>query len=185
MRRIIVYLSLAGALAAAPLAAQDSTPTPKAPDSTHTDSAPPPPTPEQQHWMQGLRTAARGIGQIKSGIEGVQRARGSASTVQIKRAGKLLAGYCGTARGFMRTGVAKMSSTAYPVGDNRSIAKQVVTQIDSVIRESTTCEQQAARDPNGSVDRLALILQSYETAIAAWRAMAGLPPIPPTRPPTR
>jgi len=139
MRRIIVYVSLAGALAAAPLAAQDSTPTPKAPDSTHTDSAPPPPTPEQQHWMQGLRTAARGIGQIKSGIEGVQRARGSASTVQIKRAGKLLAGYCGTARGFMRTGVAKMSSTAYPVGDNRSIAKQVVTQIDSVIRESTTC----------------------------------------------
>ena len=61
MRRIVVLLSVAGALAAAPLAAQDSTPTPKPPDSKHADSAPPPPTPEQLRWMQGLRTAARGI----------------------------------------------------------------------------------------------------------------------------
>jgi hypothetical protein len=85
----------------------------------------------------------------------------------------------------MRSGVAKMSATAYPAGDNRSIAKQVVTQIDSVIRESATCEQQAARDPGGSVDRLTPILHSYETAIVAWRAMAGLPALPPTRAPTR
>ncbi|HWZ27659.1 MAG TPA: hypothetical protein VNX15_03805 [Gemmatimonadales bacterium] len=184
MRRILVLLSVTGALATVPLAAQDSTPTPRPPDSTHTDSTPPP-TPEQQRWMQGLRTAARGIGQIKSGIEGVQRVQGSTSATQIKKAGKLLAGYCGTARGFMRTGVARMSATAYTVGDNRTIARQVVTQIDSVIRESTTCEQQAAHDAKGSVDRLVPILRSYETAIAAWRAMVGLPPLPPTRPPTR
>jgi hypothetical protein len=183
MRRMVVLLSVAGALAAAPLAAQDSTPTPtpKPPDSTHADSTPPPPTPEQQHWMQGLRTAARGIGQIKSGIEGVQRAQGT----QTRRAGKLLAGYCGTARGFMRTGVARMSATAYPAGDNRTIAKKVVTQIDSVIRESTTCEQQAAHDPKGSVDRLTTIIGSYEAAIAAWRAMMGFPLVAPTRPPAR
>jgi len=183
MRRIVVLLSLAGTLAAAPMAAQDSTPAPKPPDSTHADSVPPPPppTPEQQKWMQGLRTAARGIGQIKSGIEGVQHSQG----VHAGKAGKLLAGYCGTARGFMRSGVARMSATAYPVGDSRTIAKQVVTQIDSVIRESTTCEQQAVRDPQGSIDRLTAIIRSYETAIAAWRAMVGLPPITPTRPPTR
>jgi hypothetical protein len=181
MRRMVVLLSVAGALAAAPLSAQDSTPAPKPPDSTRVDSAPPPPTPEQQKWMQGLRTAARGIGQIKSGIENVQRAQG----VHATKAGKLLAGYCGTARGFMRTGVARMPSTAYPAGDSRTIAKQVVIQIDSVIRESTTCEQQAARDPNGSVDRLVAIMRGYETAIAAWRAMVGLPPLAPTRPPAR
>src|SRR4029077_6773031 len=117
MRRIVVLLSVVGALAAAPLAAQDSTPAPKPPDSTHVDSAPPPPTPEQQRWMQGLRTAARGIGQIKSGIEGVQHSQG----VHAGKAGKLLAGYCGTARGFMRSGVARMSATAYPIGDSRTI----------------------------------------------------------------
>ena len=179
MRRIAVLLSLLGVLGGVPLTAQDSTPKP--PDSTHVDSAPPPPTPEQAKWMQGLRTAARGIGQIKSGIERVQRAQGSADPAQLHSAGKLLAGYCGTARGFMRTGVTRMSATAY-VGDGRTIAKQVVTQIDSVIRESVNCEQLAARDPKTSVDRMVPTIRSYEAAIGAWRAMVGLPPIPPTRP---
>ena len=178
MRRIALLLGVTGVLAVMPLAAQDSTPKP--PDSTHTDSAPPPPTPEQEHWMQGLRTAARGIGQIKSGIERVQRAAAE-NQVQLRRAGKLLAGYCGTARGFMRSGVAHMSSTAYPEGDNRKIARQVVIQIDSVIKESAACEGGAMHDPKGSADHLVPIIRSYETAIAAWRAMVGLPPIP-TRP---
>jgi len=175
MRRLVVLLSVAGVCAAAPLAAQDSTPAPKPVDSTHTDSTPPPPTPEQQKWMQGLRTAARGIGQIKSGIENVQRA--GTSAVQLKHAGKLLAGFCGTGRGFMRAGVAKMPSAAYE-GDNRKIARQVVIQIDSVARETNTCEAQAARDPKTSVEHLLPFLQSYEAAIAAWRNMVGLPPLP-------
>ena len=181
MRRIAVLLSLLGVLGGVPLTAQDSTPKP--PDSTHVDSAPPPPTPEQAKWMQGLRTAARGIGQIKSGIERVQRARGG-DPARLLDAGKLLAGYCGTARGFLRTGVARMPSTAY-TGDGKAIARQVVTQIDSVIRESVTCEQQAGRDPATSVDRLAPILRSYETAIAAWRAMMGLPATPPPKSPNQ
>ena len=175
MRRLVVLLSVTGALAALPLVAQDTTPAPKPPDSTHHDSVPPP-TAEQLKWMDGLRTAARGIGQIKSGIENVQRAGTNPS--QLKRAGKLLAGFCGTGRGFMHTGVARMSSTAYPVGDNRKIAKQVVIQIDSVARETTTCEQTAARDPKTSVEHLTLLLQSYEVSIGAWRAMVGLPPLP-------
>lgn len=175
MRRFVVLLSVAACLAAAPLAAQDSTPAPKPADSTHADSAPPPPTPEQQKWMQGLRTAARGIGQIKSGIEGVTRA--GTSPTQLKRAGKLLAGFCGTGRGFMRTGIAKMPNSAYE-GDNRKIARQVVTQIDSVAKATNACEQQAARDPKTSVDHLMPLIQSYEAAIAAWRSMVGLPPLP-------
>jgi hypothetical protein len=126
--------------------------------------------------MQGLRTAARGIGQLKSGMEGVQRA--GTSPTRLKRAGKLLAGYCGTGRGFMRQGVIKMSSTAYAEGDNRKIAKQVVIQIDSISRETTSCEQQAARDPKTSVQHLTAFLESYEAAVASWRAMVGLPPIP-------
>lgn len=175
MRRLVVLLSVAGCLAAASLAAQDSTPAPKPADSTHVDSAPPPPTPEQQKWMQGLRTAARGIGQIKSGIDGVTRA--GTSTTQLKRAGKLLAGFCGTSRGFMRTGVARMPASAYE-GDNRKIARQVVIQIDSVAKETNACEQLAARDPKTSVEHLMPLIQSYEAAIGAWRTMVGLPPIP-------
>lgn len=175
MRRLVVVLSMAGTLVAASLAAQDTTPAPKPPDSTHHDSVPPP-TPEQIKWMEGLRTAARGIGQLKSGIENVQRA--GASPTQLRRAGKLLAGFCGTGRGFMRTGVARMSSTAYPTGDNRKIARQVVIQIDSVARETTTCEQIAGKDPKTSVQHLTPLLMSYEASIAAWRAMIGLPPIP-------
>ena len=174
MRRIAWLLGVTGLLAVVPLAAQDSIP--KAPDSTHTDSAPPPPTPEQQRWMQGLRTAARGIGQLKSGIERVQRAAGSAT--QLERAGKLLAGYCGTGRGFMRSGVVHMSSTAYPEGDNRKIARQVVIQIDSVIKQSIACEARGRHDPTGTVDLLVPVIRSYETAIAAWRGMIGVPPIP-------
>lgn len=179
MRRILVLTTVAATLGLLPLAAQDSTPKP--PDSTHVDSAPPPPTPEQSKWMQGLRTAARGIGQIKSGIERVQRAH---STLELHSAGKLLAGWCGTGRGFMRTGIAKMPATAYPEPDNRKIARQVVIQIDSVIRESTTCETGALKDPKAAVDRLTTILRGYEGAIAAWRAMVGLPALPPTRPTT-
>ena len=174
MRRLVVLLSVAGAIVAAPLAAQDSTPAPKPADSTHADSTPPPPTPEQQKWMQGLRTAARGIGQIKSGIESVQRA--GTSTKELRHAGKLLAGFCGTGRGFMRAGVAKMPSAAYE-GDNRKIARQVVIQIDSVARATNTCEAQAARDPKTSVEHLMPFLQSYEAAVAAWRSMIGLPPL--------
>ena len=104
MRRLVVLLSVTGSLVANPLAAQDTTPTPKPPDSTHHDSVPPP-TADQLKWMEGLRTAARGIGQLKSGIETVQRA--GTSPTQLKRAGKLLAGFCGTGRGFMHTGVAR------------------------------------------------------------------------------
>jgi len=181
MRRTVVLLTVVGALGAVPLVAQDSTPKP--PDSTHVDSTPPPPTPEQEQWMQGLRTAARGIGQIKSGIERVQRAQGG-DPARLRDAGRLLAGYCGTARGFMRNGIARMSNTAYE-GDHRPIAHQVVVQIDSVIRESVTCEQQASHDPGTSVDRLANVLKSYEAAIAAWRAMVGLPAIPPPRQPNQ
>lgn len=174
MRRIAWLLGVTGVLAIVPLAAQDSTPKP--PDSTHADSAPPPPTPEQERWMQGLRTAARGIGQLKSGIERVQRAAGSKT--QLQRAGKLLAGYCGTGRGFMRSGVAHMNSTAYPEGDNRKIARQVVIQIDSVIRQSLACEERGRLDPSGTVDLLVPVIRSYEAAVVAWRGMIGLPPIP-------
>jgi len=181
MRRTVLLLIVFGTLGAVPLVAQDSTSKP--PDSTHVDSAPPPPTPEQEQWMQGLRTAARGIGQIKSGIERVQRAQGG-DPARLHDAGRLLSGYCGTARGFMRNGIGRMSSTAY-VGDSRPIARQVVIQIDSVIRESVTCEEQATRDPGASVDRLVPVLRSYEAAIAAWRAMVGLPAAPPPRQPSQ
>lgn len=179
MRRILVLTMVTATLGIVPLAAQDSTPKP--PDSTHVDSVPvpPPPTPEQTKWMQGLRTAARGIGQIKSGIERVQRAH---SPTDLHSAGKLLAGWCGTGRGFMRSGIAKMPSSAYPAPDDRKIARQVVIQIDSVIKESTSCESAAMKDPKAAVDRLTAILVGYEGAIAAWRAMVGLPALPPTRP---
>jgi len=77
-----------------------------------------------------------------------------------------------------------MSAIAY-TGDGRNIARQVVTQIDSVIKESITCEQQAAHDPKVSIDRLATVIRGYEAAIAAWRAMVGLPQLAAPRPPSQ
>src|SRR6184192_2278395 len=51
-------------------------PSPPPPDSARAESAlapPPPPSPEQKRFVDGLRTATRGIAQLKDGLNRVTR----------------------------------------------------------------------------------------------------------------
>src|SRR5207244_11252646 len=96
--------------AATALSAQQ--PVPPAPDSTRAESAHAlpapaalaPPTPEQQRFLSGLRTATRGIAQLKDGVNRVTRAQATGGGTSQLRAGRSLAGLCGSARTFLRQG---------------------------------------------------------------------------------
>src|SRR2546430_17734958 len=57
-----------------------------------------PPTPEQQRFLSGLRTATRGIAQLKDGVNRVTRAQATGGGTSQLRAGRSLAGLCGSAR---------------------------------------------------------------------------------------
>src|SRR6266704_5148922 len=73
---------------------------------------PPPPTLEQKRFLAGLRTATRGIAQLKDGMSRVTRA-GTRDSVAQRRAGRLLAGLCGSSRGFLKRGRPQMTPTVY------------------------------------------------------------------------
>src|SRR5439155_691628 len=82
-------------------------PSPPPPDSARAESAlapPPPPTPEQKRFVDGLRTATRGIAQLKDGLNRVTRTQSTGDSVSRRRAGRLLVGLCGSARAFMARG---------------------------------------------------------------------------------
>src|SRR2546429_6925668 len=107
MRSLPVLVCLA-ATAARP---QDPPPPPPPPptpppatDSVRAESTPvppPPPSPEQKRFVDGLRTATRGIAQLKDGLNRVTRTQAKSDSVSQRRAGRLLAGLCGLARAFM------------------------------------------------------------------------------------
>jgi len=78
-------------------------------ESAPTTPAPPPPeTLEQKRFTQGLRTATRGIAQLKDGMSRVTRA-GSRDSAAQRRAGRFLAGLCGSSRGFLKRGRPQMN----------------------------------------------------------------------------
>src|SRR2546430_8894143 len=59
-------------------------PPPSAPDSVRAESAlvpPPPPSPEQKRFLDGLRTATRGIAQLKDGLNRVTRTQSKSDSV--------------------------------------------------------------------------------------------------------
>src|SRR5437879_5856275 len=141
MRCLAVLLCVA----ATSLGAQQPEPPP---DSTRavTESMPtlpPPPTPEQKRFLSGLRTATRGIAQLKDGMSRVARAGTRDSTTQ-RRAGRFLAGLCGSSRGFLKRGRPQMTPTVYEDSVQMK-ARRLVTQVDSMIKYTTTCEDSAAR----------------------------------------
>src|SRR3989441_9146931 len=116
-------------VAATALRAQQ--PVPPAPDSTRAESthalpAPPapaalaPPTLEQQRFLSGLRTATRGIAQLKDGLNRVTRAQATGNGTSQLRAGRSLAGLCGSARTFMRRGRPAFNPTQYTDSIQRS-----------------------------------------------------------------
>lgn len=149
-------------------------PTPAAPQTTRADSAPPPapPTPEQVRYLEGLRTAGRGIAQLKDGVNRVSSSH--RDSLRLKQAAHRLAGLCGTSHGFMTSGRAKMQATAYQ--DSTGIkARRLTLQIDSLIRSTPKCETSAARQPDSTVASLVTRLKAYEAALRDFRAAIGLP----------
>src|SRR5881628_2142462 len=90
------------------------------------DTAPPTsaPTIEQIRYMEGLRTATRGVAQIRDGLNRVARTQQSRDSLTRRRAARRLGGLCGTAHTFIVSGRPKMKPTAY-ADSLRILAKQI------------------------------------------------------------
>jgi hypothetical protein len=164
--------SLVLCLVATTAAAQE--PVPTVPDSTHAESiaSPVPPTLDQLRYLHGLRTAGRGIAQLKDGVNRVTTYR--RDPVRQKQAARRLAGLCGTAHGFMMSGRGKMRANAYE--DSTQLkATRLTLQIDSLIRSTPACELNASRQPDSTVAGLVTRLRAYEAALRDFRAAIGLP----------
>jgi len=170
MCRLIVCLLFLGALVCAPVRAQQSGDSLADTAST----APPPPTPEQDRYLHGLRTAGRGVAQLKNGIDRVVRAKNVGDTAQVRQAGRRLAGLCVAARGFLVSGRSRMALNAWetPV---RKPARVLALQIDSLTTYATTCEHQAGKTPQQTSAALMDQLRGYEEALADFRSAIGLP----------
>ncbi|HZI23085.1 MAG TPA: hypothetical protein VFD76_11225 [Gemmatimonadales bacterium] len=159
--------------AAISLRAQTPTPTDSTRvDSTATPAPPAPPTPEQKRFLDGLRTATRGVAQLKDGVSRVTRA-GRDSLAQ-RRAGRFLAGLCGSGRAFLKRGRPRMVPTVYE--DSAGLkARRLVTQLDTLIGYAPTCEQKAAGAPDATATELGKRMKSYDAALRDFRVAIGLP----------
>jgi hypothetical protein len=166
----------------APLRAQDTTrtdtvpvqppPPPPLPPPVPVP-APPPPTLEQIRYGEGLRTATRGLAQLRDGLSRVTRTQASDSLTR-RRAARRLGGLCGSARSFIVTGRVKMQATAY-ADSMRILAKQVATRLDSLNSALPNCEKTAGREAASVAADLAKRLQAYDDALLAFRnAQAAL-----------
>ena len=143
---------------------------------THKDSLPAPvqapapapaPSIEQIRYMAGLRTATRGVAQIRDGVNRVVRTQ-QADSLTRRRAARRLGGLCGTARSFIVSGRPKMQSTAY-ADTMRVLAKQLTARLDSLTSSLPTCEKTAGRDPNNVATALTGRLKNYDDALLAFR----------------
>ena len=131
--------------------------------------APPaPPTLEQIRYVQGLRTATRGVAQLRDGLSRVARTQASDS-VRRRGAARRLGGLCATARTFIASGRPKMQPTAY-ADSMRIVAKQLVVRLDSLAKALPACEQTAGRQPTVVAADLTKRLQAYDEALLAFRA---------------
>jgi hypothetical protein len=172
MRLLIVGSLLALSLSASVLAAQE--PASPADSSQAAPPSPPPPTPEQQRYLQGLRTAGRGVAQVKDGVDRVTRSQSSKDTLYKSRSAKRLAGLCGAARGFLVSGRGQMEPTAYQA-PTRKPARDLAVQVDSLVLAVKGCQQTAAKQPEAVSVELVGRLRAYEAALATFRTAIGLP----------
>src|SRR5213592_2457634 len=148
---------------------------------THKDSVPPPPVPapapspppaaaptiEQIRYLAGLKTATRGVAQIRDGVNRVVRTQ-QADSLTRRRVARRLGGLCGTARSFIVSGRPKMQATAY-ADSMRILAKQLTTRLDSLTSVLPTCEKTAGRDSTVA-NTLTTRLKNYDDALTAFRA---------------
>src|SRR5438309_5678072 len=146
-------------MVAIPLEVQDT--------AVHKDTAPPaPPTIEQIHYMAGLKTATRGVAQIRDGLNRVARSQ-RADSLTRRRAARRLGGLCGTARSFIVSGRPRMQPNAY-ADSLRILAKQLTTRLDSLTSVLPTCEKTAGQDPTVA-NTLTTRLKNYDDALVAFR----------------
>jgi hypothetical protein len=163
---------LLGALVTAPPTTQQ---TPPLGDSVHVASAPPAlPTPAQDRYVQGLRTAGRGVAQIKDGLNRLARTQSARDTLKMRTAGKRLGGLCGAARGFIANGRAQMEPNAYEP-PNRKPARDLALRLDSLAAYAPTCQRSAGKTPEPVAAELLKRIRAYETALVAFRSAVGLP----------
>jgi hypothetical protein len=135
---------------------------------------PPTPTPAQERYLRGLRTAGRGVAQIKDGIDRLARTQATNDTLRVRQAGRRLGGLCAAARGFLVSGRGQMEPTAYEPPARRP-ARDLAVQIDSLAVSAQQCQQAAARTPAPVSAALLGRLRAYEAALAAFRTAIGLP----------
>ena len=138
---------------------------------THKDSLPVPalaPTIEQIRYLAGLKTATRGVAQIRDGLNRVVRTQQAGDSLTRRRAARRLGGLCGSARSFILSGRPKMQPTAY-ADSMRILAKQVTMRLDSLSSALKLCEKTAGQDPNGVATALTSKLKGYDDAVLVFR----------------
>ena len=170
MRSIVVLLLVLGALAV-PRSAPAQLPGNG--ESTAT-ATPPAPNPAQQRYMQGLRTAGRGVAQIKTGIDRLNRARGTRDSSQVKLATKRLTAYCSAARSFIASGRGQMDPVAYEP-PTRKPARDLTLQLDSLSLSAKECQGAKGLAPQTLNTGLVARLRAYDAALADFRTAIGLP----------
>ncbi|HXM37711.1 MAG TPA: hypothetical protein VN908_03510 [Gemmatimonadales bacterium] len=142
--------------------------TPPAPQAPPAPPAPPAPTLEQIRYVEGLRTATRGVAQLRDGLSRVTRTQQASDSLRRRGAARRLGGLCATARTFIASGRPKMQSTAY-ADSLRTVAKQLVMRLDSLASALPACEQTAGRQPAVVAADLTNRLRAYDEALLAFR----------------
>jgi hypothetical protein len=148
-------------------------PAPVPPPPVPAPLTPPTPTIEQIRYMEGLRTATRGVAQIRDGLSRVVRTQQTDSLTR-RRAARRLGGLCGSARSFIVSGRPKMQATAY-ADSLRILAKQLTTRLDTLSRALPVCEKTAGSDPATVTTTLTSRLKAYDDALLAFRTALTKP----------
>ena len=150
----------------------------QAPDTAARDSAPPALPPQHQAYAQGVNQAARGVAQLRSGVDRVLRARAGSDTARYRDAGQRLGGLCGAALGFLRRGRSQMAPNTYQ-DSLRIWSRALNLQVDSLIGYMPACQKDGGRTPDQVANVVATRLKGYETALAKYRAgvTAALQPV--------
>lgn len=177
MRRWVTALLVAGVILALPLSGQEPTPPPA--ESVHATTPPTPPapvlpSPGQERYLQGLRTARRGVAQIKDGMNRLSRVQAGHDTTQIRQAARRLGGLCSAARGFLTSGRGRMEPTVYEAPVRRP-ARDLVLQVDSLSLMAKECQLTAGKSPAPVAAGLLTRIRAYEAALAVFRTAIGLP----------